>query len=81
MISKKTLVVLNSYLNLIRGLFITILLIFSSLVFMWNIDEYALNPLEKMIKTITIISENPFEAIKSIKSENKGNKASEQDQL
>jgi hypothetical protein len=59
----------TAYLNLARSLFITILLIFCSILFMKDIENYALNPLEKMSTLINKISNNPFEALKQINQE------------
>lgn len=58
--SKKESSQFTAYLNLGRSLFITILLIFCSILFMKDIENYALNPLEKMSTLINKISNNPF---------------------
>ena len=73
--SKKVSSQFTAYLNLGRSLFITILLIFCSILFMKDIENYALNPLEKMSTLINKISNNPFEALKQI-NEEKNNKNS-----
>jgi hypothetical protein len=58
--SKKQQSQVTSYLNLGRSLFITLLLVFCSVLFMKDIENYALNPLEKMSSLINKISQNPF---------------------
>ena len=55
---------INAIINIARSCFITILLIFSTIIFMYSIETNALIPLEKMSIAINKISINPFDALK-----------------
>lgn len=57
---------MNSIINIIRSCFITILLIFSTIIFMYSIEMHALIPLESMCVSINKISINPFDALKEV---------------
>lgn len=52
--------------NLIRSFFITVLLIFSTIIFMYSIENNALIPLEQMCISINKISTNPFDSLREI---------------
>jgi hypothetical protein len=52
--------------NLVRSFFITVLLIFSTIIFMYSIESNALIPLEQMCLSINKISTNPFDALREI---------------
>ena len=55
---------ITAMINIARSCFITILLIFSTIIFMYSIETNALTPLEKMSIAINKISINPFDALK-----------------
>jgi hypothetical protein len=55
---------ITAMINIARSCFITILLIFSTIIFMYSIETNALTPLEKMSISINKISINPFDALK-----------------
>lgn len=57
---------MTSVINIIRSCFITILLIFSTIIFMYSIEMHALIPLESMCVSINKISINPFDALKEV---------------
>lgn len=57
---------MTANINLVRSCFITILLIFSTIIFMYSIENNALAPLEKMCISINKISINPFDALKEV---------------
>lgn len=60
----------NALINIARSCFITVLLIFSTIIFMHSIESKALIPLEKMCISINKISVNPFDALKEVNESN-----------
>ena len=61
----------TSMINIARSCFITVLLIFSTIIFMYSIENNALIPLEKMSIAINKISINPFDTLKENGDERK----------
>ena len=59
-----------SQLNIGRTLFVSVLLIISSLVFSQGVEEYLLEPLESMLVTVKRISSDPLKAIIALENEN-----------
>lgn len=57
---------ISSWINIVRSCFITLLLIFSTIIFMYSIETHALIPLESMCVSINKISINPFDALKDV---------------
>lgn len=57
---------ISSWINVVRSCFITLLLIFSTIIFMYSIEIHALIPLESMCVSINKISTNPFDALKDV---------------
>ena len=53
---------LDSMINIFRTLFICIVLSFSSVLFTKDAQELVLDPLERMIEKVKIISQNPMSA-------------------
>jgi hypothetical protein len=57
---------IGSWINIVQSCFITVLLIFSTIIFMYSIEIHALIPLESMCVSINKISINPFDALKDV---------------
>ena len=55
---------LSAQISLVRSAFIAIFLIFSTIIFMNVLEEFALAPIEVMCNSINKISANPFEAMR-----------------